>query len=40
MQNNEIEKQPSCEDELNTGLLTVVEAQARILDGVSAINDS
>lgn len=37
MQNNEIETQPSCEDELNTGLLTVAEAQIRILDGVSAI---
>jgi molybdopterin molybdotransferase len=38
MQNNEIEMQPSCEDELNTGLLTVAEAQARILDGVTAIS--
>jgi molybdopterin molybdotransferase len=37
MKNNEIETQPSCEDELNTGLLTVAEAQARILDGVSAL---
>ncbi|UCC57549.1 MAG: molybdopterin molybdenumtransferase MoeA [Gammaproteobacteria bacterium] len=30
--------QPSCEDELNTGLLTVSEAQERILDGVPAIS--
>jgi molybdopterin molybdotransferase len=37
MQNKEITPQPSCEDELNTGLLTVVEAQARILDAVTAI---
>jgi len=38
MQNNEIERQPSCcEDELNTGLLTVAEAQVRILDSVTAI---
>ena len=40
MQNNEIEKQPSCEDELNTGLLTVAEAQARILDCVTAISET
>ncbi|MDH3899712.1 MAG: molybdopterin molybdotransferase MoeA, partial [Gammaproteobacteria bacterium] len=38
MHNNEIEMQPSCEDELNEGLLTVAEAQARILDGVTAIS--
>ena len=37
MQNKEINPQPNCEDELNTGLLTVAEAQARILDGVTAI---
>ena len=37
MQNNEIETQPSCEDELNTGLLTVAEAQARILEAVTAL---
>jgi len=37
MQNNEINHQPGCEDELNIGLLTVAEAQIRILDGVSAI---
>ena len=38
MQKNEIEKQPGCEDELNEGLLTVAEAQARILDAVSAVS--
>ncbi len=38
MRNNEIEMQPSCEDELNTGLLTVAEAQARIVDGVTVIS--
>jgi molybdopterin molybdotransferase len=37
MHKNEIEKQPSCEDELNIGLLTVAEAQARILESVTAI---
>ena len=37
MKSNEINTQPSCEDELNTGLLTVAEAQARILDGVTAV---
>jgi len=37
MRNNEIETQPGCcEDELNTGLLTVAEAQARILESVLA----
>jgi molybdopterin molybdotransferase len=40
VQKNEIEMQPSCEDELNTGLLTVAEAQGRILDGVTAIRDT
>jgi molybdopterin molybdotransferase len=40
MQNNEIEKQPSCEDELNTGLLTVAEAQVRIQEGVTAVRDT
>ena len=41
MQNNEIEKQPGCcEDEQNTGLLTVTEAQARILDSVTAVNET
>jgi len=38
MQNNEIERQPSCEDELNIGLLTVAEAQARILDAVTVVS--
>ena len=39
MQNNEIETQPGCcEDELNTGLLTVTEARARILDSVTAVD--
>ena len=38
MQNNEIDTQPGCcEDELNTGLLTVAEAQTRILESVNAI---
>ena len=40
MQDNEIKHQPSCEDELNIGLLTVTEAQARILDAVSAVTGS
>ena len=40
MQNNEIESQPNCEDELNTGLLTVDEARARILDAVNMIRDT
>jgi len=41
MQNNEIEIQSGCcEDELNTGLLTVDEARARILDSVTAISDT
>jgi molybdopterin molybdotransferase len=41
MQNNEIETQPGCcEDELNTGLLTVDEARARMLDAVSAVQDT
>jgi molybdopterin molybdotransferase len=38
MQNNEIEKQPGCGDELNEGLLTVAEARARILDAVTAVS--
>ena len=37
MNDSEIEMQPSCEDELNTGLLTVADAQARILDGVAPV---
>ncbi|MGB5259072.1 MAG: molybdopterin molybdotransferase MoeA, partial [Gammaproteobacteria bacterium] len=38
MNGREIKTQPSCEDELNIGLLTVAEAQARILEGVTAIH--
>ena len=38
MKDKEIEHQPNCEDELNSGLLTVAEAQARILDGVMALS--
>ena len=37
MNDREIQTQPSCEDELNIGLLTVAEAQARILDGVTPV---
>ncbi len=37
MNSNEIEVQPSCEDEQNTGLITVAEAQARILEGVAPV---
>jgi molybdopterin molybdotransferase len=37
MKNHEIEIQPGCYDELNEGLLTVAEAQARILDAVGAV---
>ena len=37
MTDKEIKHQPSCEDELNIGLLSVAEAQTRILDGVMAI---
>jgi len=40
MQDKEIKQQPSCEDELNTGLLTVAEARARILDGVTTLTES
>ena len=40
MSSNEIESRPSCEDELNTGLLTVAEAQSRILDGVTVVTDT
>ena len=38
-QQTKIEKQPSCEDELNTALISVAEAQARILDDVSIPKD-
>ena len=40
MSSNEIKTRPSCEDELNTGLLTVAEAQSRILDGVTVVTDT
>ena len=40
MHDQTIEHQPSCEDELNTGLLTVTQAQERILDGVSPVTGS
>ena len=40
MKDTEITQQPSCEDELNTGLLSVAEAQARILDGVTAVTET
>jgi molybdopterin molybdotransferase len=40
MKNKEIMPQSCCEDELNTGLLTVAEAQARILEGVTAVEGS
>jgi molybdopterin molybdotransferase len=37
MPTHEIENQPGCEDELNTGLLSVAQAQARILAGVAPL---
>ena len=40
MKDTEITHQPSCEDELNIGLLSVAEAQARILDGVTAVTET
>ncbi|MGB5474292.1 MAG: bifunctional molybdopterin-guanine dinucleotide biosynthesis adaptor protein MobB/molybdopterin molybdotransferase MoeA [Gammaproteobacteria bacterium] len=40
MHENEIQHQPGCEDELNTGLLTVAQAQARILAGVTPVTAS
>jgi molybdopterin molybdotransferase len=41
MQNNEIKTQSGCcEDELNTGLLTVDEARTRILDSVTAVGET
>ena len=40
MHNDEIETQPSCEDELNSGLLSVDEARERMLDAVSTIRDT
>jgi molybdopterin molybdotransferase len=41
MLNNELETQSGCcEDEQNTGLLTVDEARSRILDSVTAIGET
>jgi molybdopterin molybdotransferase len=40
MKDSEIKHQPSCKDENQTGLLTVTEAQARILDGVTAVTET
>jgi molybdopterin molybdotransferase len=40
MQDQEIRHQPSCEDELNIGLLTVAEAQARILEGITPVTET
>jgi molybdopterin molybdotransferase len=40
MHDREIRAQACCEDELNTGLLTVAEAQARILAGVAPVTAS
>ncbi len=37
MHESEIQAQPSCEDELNIGLLSVAEARARILESVTPI---
>lgn len=39
-QQTKIEKQPGCEDELNTALLSVAEAQTRILDGISVLKNT
>jgi molybdopterin molybdotransferase len=38
MHENEIKSQPGCEDELNTGLLSVAQAQARIIEGVTPVS--
>jgi molybdopterin molybdotransferase len=40
MHDKEINIQPSCEDELNSGLLSVSEAQTRILEGVAPVAGS
>ena len=37
MQDQELTFQPNCEDELNTGLLSVAQARARILDAVEPV---
>ena len=38
MNKRSITAQPNCEDELNTGLLTVEEAQARIMADISPVD--
>lgn len=35
-----MDREPNCEDELNIGLLTVAQAQARILEGVAPVSGS
>ncbi len=40
MKDREIRHQPGCDDEQQTGLLSVAEAQARILDAVSAVTET
>jgi molybdopterin molybdotransferase len=40
MGNNEIGMQPNCEDEQDSGLLTVDEARERMLDAVTAVRDT
>ena len=37
MQDQELTFQPGCEDELNTGLLSVAQARARILAAVAPV---
>ena len=37
MQNQELTSQPGCEDELNTGLLSVAQARSRILAAVASV---
>ena len=39
MSKDEIQVQPSCEDELNTGLLSVDEARERMVNAVSPVRD-
>jgi molybdopterin molybdotransferase len=40
MHENETAGESCCEDELNTGLLSVAEAQARILDGITPLSET
>ena len=40
MHDKESDNLSCCEDELNTGLLSVAEAQARILQGVTPVTDT